>query len=177
MRIRAAEKSDAHAMARIYVRTWRDTYLSLIPYGYLHEMSIPLHEKAFCEELAGGRVLGFVAETGGRVVGFATGGAARNGNAVYGGEIFTLYVLKSFQRQGAGARLAAALAKQFNHEGIYAMLVQVLKDNPYRRFYKKLNAVLLKSERLPFAGEVLDVETYGWIDTSLIYDQTFKVGP
>ena len=48
------------------------------------------------------------------------------------------------------------------------MLVRVLKLNPYRRFYQKINGTYLKTERLPFAGEVMDVEAYGWLDTGLI---------
>jgi hypothetical protein len=47
MKIRPSNRSDARAMARVYVKTWRDTYLSLIPFGYLSEMSESHHEHAF----------------------------------------------------------------------------------------------------------------------------------
>jgi len=50
----------------------------------------------------------------------------------------------------------------------HSILVRVLKLNPYRRFYKKINGIYLKTERLPFADEIMDVETYGWLDTTLI---------
>ena len=155
-------------MACIYVQTWQDTYLSVIPYDYLSSMSIPRHEKAFVKELNGKHIFSFVAEEDGRVIGFTTGGYERNGDAVYGGEIYTLYVLKNFQRQGVGTSLVSALAMQFELSGIYSMLVRVLKRNPYRRFYKKINGLYLQTARKPFAGEIMDVETYGWLDTSLI---------
>ena len=77
-------------------------------------------------------------------------------------------MLKHFQRRGTGGKLVAALATRLNRNGIYSMLVRVLKLNPYRRFYQKINGTYLKTERLPFAGEVMDVEAYGWLDTSLI---------
>ena len=48
------------------------------------------------------------------------------------------------------------------------MLVRVLTLNPYRRFYKKVNGLYLKTGRLPFADEIMDVATYGWLDTTLI---------
>jgi GNAT superfamily N-acetyltransferase len=89
--------------------------------------------------------------------------------AVYNGEIFALYVLKNYQRQGVGTKLVSVLAKQLNQFGIYSMLVRVLEHNPYRRFYEKINGIYLRKHHMPFAGEVLDVAAYGWIDTGLIY--------
>ena len=135
MLIRHTQQSDAHSLACIYVQTWQDTYLSVIPYDYLSSMSIARHEKAFSKELDGYHVISFVAEDDGRILGFTTGGYERNGDAVYGGEIYTLYVLKHLQRQGIGTRLVSALAMQFEAIGIHSILVRVLKLNPYRRFY------------------------------------------
>ncbi len=155
-------------MSRIYVKSWRDTYLSVIPFGFLFEMSESQHEQAFLNELISRQIVSFVAEEAGRVVGFITGGNERHRNDIYKGEIYTLYVLTHFQRQGIGGELVAALANQFNRNGIYSMLVRVLKLNPYRRFYQKINGTYLKTERLPFAGEVMDVEAYGWLDTNLV---------
>lgn len=155
-------------MSRIYVKTWRDTYLSVIPFGYLFGMSESRQEQAFFNELGSSQTISFVAEDTGRVVGFITGGDERNEDDIYRGEIYALYVLKHFQRRGIGEKLVAALATRLDRKGIYSMLVRVLKLNPYRRFYQKINGTYLKTERLPFAGDVIDVEAYGWLDTSLI---------
>jgi ribosomal protein S18 acetylase RimI-like enzyme len=170
MEIRPTQKADAHSLSCIYVQTWRDTYLSVIPYGYLSSMSIPRHEKAFFNELNRKHIISFVAEDAGRVIGFITGGYERNGDEIYSGEIYTLYVMKNLQRRGLGTQLVSALAIKFNRLGLYSMLVRVLKLNPYRRFYKKINGIYLKTEHLPFAVEIMDVETYGWLDTTLIDD-------
>ncbi len=156
-------------MSCIYVQTWQDTYLGLVPYGYLSAMSVSQHEQAFLKELKSRQIVSFVAEDDHTVVGFITGGCERNGDRIYNGEIYTLYVMKNHQRQGVGAKLVSALAKQFNHCGIYSMLVQVLKQNPYRHFYKKINGIYLKTQPMPFAGESLEVGFYGWIDSTLIY--------
>lgn len=168
MQIRPTLKADAHSMACIYVQTWQDTYLSLIPYDYLLSMSIPRHEKAFSNELNGRHIISFVAEDDGRIIGFTTGGYDRHGDSAYDGEIYTLYVLKNFQRRGVGTSLVAALAMQFELSGIHTMLVRVLKLNPYKRFYKKINGLYLQTQRRSFAGEIMEVETYGWLDNSLI---------
>lgn len=170
MVIRPTQTADAHPMACIYVQTWQDTYLSLIPYGYLSSMSIARHEKAFLSELSGNHIISFVAEDAGRVIGFITGGYERNGDVIYSGEIYALYVLKNQQRRGIGTNLVSALANQFDRSGIFSMLVRVLELNPYRRFYKKINGLYLKTERQPFAGENMDIETYGWLDTTLVDD-------
>jgi GNAT superfamily N-acetyltransferase len=170
MVIRPTQKTDAHAMACIYVQTWQDTYLSVIPYGYLSSMSISHHEQAFSKELNSKHIISFVAEDAGRAIGFITGGYERHGDAIYSGEIYTLYVLKNLQRRGLGTKLVSALTIQFDRLGIYSMLVRVLKLNPYRRFYKKINGTYLKTEHLPFAVEVMDLEIYGWLDTTLVDD-------
>ena len=168
MVIRPSEKSDVHAMSRIYVQTWRDTYLSVLPFDYLFEMSAPDHEQVFFNVVSSNQLTSFVAEDAGKIIGFITGGWERNGNQVYRGEIYTLYVLKNFQRRGIGTKLIFALAKQFDRFGIYSMLVRVLKLNPYRRFYIKMNGVYISTERQSFSGEILEVEVYGWLDTTLI---------
>lgn len=155
-------------MSRVYVQTWQDTYLGVVPYYYLYTMSISRLEQAFLNEMKSKHVISFVAEDAGRVIGFITGGYERKGDYIYSGEIYTLYVLKNRQRQGIGTRLVSALATQFNYFGIYSMLVWVLKQNPYRQFYEKLNGIYLRTHRMPFAGEMLDVAAYGWIDTGLI---------
>ena len=167
MVIRPTQRNDAHSLSSIYVQTWRDTYLSVIPYGFLFYMSVSRQEESFLAEIDSKRVISFVAEDAGRVVGFITGGHERYRNDIYSGEIYTLYVLKNFQRQGIGGQLVSALATQFHRHGMYSMLVRVLKLNPYRWFYIKINGTYLKTERLPFAGEIMDVETYGWLDATL----------
>ena len=156
-------------MSCIYVRTWQDTYLGVVPFGYLYGMSIDRYEQAFLKELEGKQILSYVAEDDGRVVGFTTGGFERHGDKIYSGEIYTLYVLKDHQRRGVGRQLVERLTRRFNHYGIHSMIVQVLRQNPYRNFYRKINGMRLGTQGLPFAGEVLDVESYGWIDTSLIH--------
>ncbi len=168
MVIRPSKTADAPFMSRIYVQTWRDTYLSLIPFGYLFEMSAARQEQAFTNELNRNQIVSFVAENAGRIVGFVTGGRERHGDEIYNGEIYTLYVLKQNQRRGIGAKLVSALAAQLQQSGIHSMLVRVLKLNPYRRFYRSINGIYVKTEHQHFAGESMEVQVYGWLDTTLI---------
>jgi len=120
-------------------------------------------------ELESKKVISYVAEDAGEVLGFVSGGYERQGDYVYNGEIYALYVLKNYQRQGVGTKLVSTLAKQLNQFSIYSMLVRVLEHNPYRRFYEKVNGIYLRKHHMPFAGELLNVAAYGWIDSSLTY--------
>ena len=167
MVIRPTQKADVEAMSRIYVQTWRDTYLGILPFDYLLEMSTLHQSRAFLHELDRNDLISFVAEDSGKILGFITGGLERHGDDIYRGEIFTLYVLKNFQRRGVGKKLLSALAKQFEAYGIYSMLVRVLKLNPYRRFYVKINGIYLKTEYQWLSRERLEVDLYGWLDVRL----------
>ena len=168
MQIRPSQEADAHSISSIYTRTWRDTYLGLVPFDYLYSMSVDRLEQGFINELKSRKVISYVAEDAGEVVGFVSGGYDRQGDDIYIGEIYALYVLKNHQRQGIGAELVSALANKLNHFGIYSMLVWVLEHNPYRRFYEKISGMYLRKKRMPFSGEMLDTVAYGWIDTGLI---------
>jgi ribosomal protein S18 acetylase RimI-like enzyme len=170
MIIRPTQKADTDVLSRIYVQTWRDTYLGILPFDYLFEMSATHHSRAFWHELDRNDLISFVAEDSGKILGFITGGLERHGDDVYCGEIFTLYVLKKYQRRGLGQNLVAALTQQFEGSGIYSMLVRVLKLNPYRRFYVKRNGIYLKSEYQRLARERLEVDVYGWLDLRLAND-------
>ena len=173
MQIRPFQEADAHSISCIYIRTWQDTYLGLVPFGCLYSMSESHLERGFMNELTSQEVISYVAEDAGEVVGFVSGGYERQGDDIYNGEIYALYVLKNYQRQGIGAGLVSALARKLNHFGIYSMLVWVLEHNPYRRFYEKISGMYLRKQRMPFSGELLDAVAYGWIDTDLIHLDTF----
>jgi GNAT superfamily N-acetyltransferase len=155
-------------MAHVYVQTWKDTYMGLVPYGYLYAMSAHELERGFLNDTQSKSAFSYVAEAAGEVIGFISGGYARQADDIYDGEIYALYVLKKHQRQGIGSQLVLALATAFNRCDIYSMLVWVLEHNPCRQFYERLNGMYLRKKRLPFAGEILDTVAYGWIDTSLV---------
>ncbi len=87
MVIRPSQRTDAQSMSRIYVQTWQDTYLSVVPYAYLLSMSVSQHEKAFHDELKSRQITSFVAEESSRVIGFITGGFERHGDEIYSGEV------------------------------------------------------------------------------------------
>jgi GNAT superfamily N-acetyltransferase len=156
-------------MASVYVETWRDAYVDILPATYLGNLRVSDVRTSLEREIADGGHLARVAESGERgVVAFVTGGSRRRKGRIYEGEMFTLYVLPSFQRRGLGLRLAESLAKALNQIDIYTLKVSVLRANPWRPFYEKINGVLLGTRQIRYAGIDLSVCTYGWLDTDLI---------
>jgi ribosomal protein S18 acetylase RimI-like enzyme len=169
MKIRPARQTDACGIARVYVQTWQDTYRGILPDSYLDAMTVPKSERSFFQDLQSSRAISFVAEKkSNEIVGFITGGDESQRDWIYSGEIYTLYVQKDYQRQGVGLKLVAALANQLKGLGVFAMQVRVLKQNPNRRFYECINGIALCTQRLLFAGTILDAVVYGWISTDLI---------
>ncbi len=169
MLIRPARPADIPTMARVYVETWRATYRGILPDAYLDSMTLGDTEASLGREMgaAGGVSLMATADDG-QAAGLITGGIDRRRDRIYGGEIFSLYVRPAYQRRGIGHKLVRHLVARINRWDIFTLKVQVLEANPSRRFYEKLNGVLLACGRIRFADTDLDACTYGWLDTDLI---------
>lgn len=61
----------------------------------------------------------YVAEADGRgVVGFISGGPERTGDPAYAGEVYAVYILGQYQRQGIGRQLVVTLVNQLLREGM-----------------------------------------------------------
>ena len=141
-RIREAKPKDAAAIARVHVDTWRTAYAGILPDDFLAGLDYANSEANWSQALTADRpdTNMVVAETEeGEIVGFAFSAAEREGNPLYPGELFAIYVLAKHQNKGTGRRLFTAAARRLHKAGFDAFLLWVLKDNlPARRFYETL---------------------------------------
>jgi GNAT superfamily N-acetyltransferase len=138
-----------------------------MPDAYLSSLDAPERAMRWERMLAraGGREMVYVAEEEGLVVGFAAGGPERDGNPLFRGELYAIYLLHSAQREGWGRALVAAVSNNLLAHGIRDMLVWVLRDNrPARRFYERLGGRYLSSRILEFEGISVPEVSYGWPD-------------
>ncbi len=138
-----------------------------MPAGHLDSLSYGERESRWKEILTKGQARhNLVAETGaGGIVGFAGGGPEREGNPNYQGELYAIYLLDEYQRQGVGRRLVEAVAHRLAADGIASMLVWVLKDNhPACRFYESLGAEPIGRKTIAIGGVDLVEVSYGWSD-------------
>lgn len=165
MRIREASVSDAGGIARVHVDTWRTAYAGIVPAGLLAQLSCERSEGRWRENLSGAGTFGYVAEDDdGRIVGFAFAGPERDGDPVYQGELYAIYILEDYQRRGIGRQLVRAVVGRLVERGLYSMLIWVLAENPARGFYEALGGQPVRQKHLERGGKELLEIAYGWED-------------
>lgn len=164
MIIRPAAISDAAAVARVHVDSWRTTYRGIVPDEVLAALSYEEREGRWVGGLSDRSKFVYVAEDAGSVVGFGAGGPERTQDPLYKAEILAIYLLESHQRRGIGRQLAETLVDRFRQEGFSAMLVWVLAANPARKFYEALGGVEIRARKDRVRGVMLDEVAYGWSD-------------
>ena len=166
--IRQATCEDAAAIARVHVASWLTTYRGLMPDAVLDGLSVERRQRQWEQWLCGVETAPciFVAEDEhGEVIGFASGGPPQVSDEVpgYDSELYTVYLLQTAQRQGAGRRLVAAVAEHLLAAGNHAMLLWVLGTNePSRRFYERIGGRELMTKPANFGGAMLDEVAYGY---------------
>jgi GNAT superfamily N-acetyltransferase len=165
--IRGAELSDAQAIAKVAVDTWRTTYKGIMSDEFLSALSYEKVEATWQKILSdpGRDRFGYVAsDDGDAVIGFIHGGPEREGSPEYAGEIYAVYVLEAFQRRAVGRRLIGALAQRLMDAGLLSLLVWVLEKNRSHAFYEALGGQLLGQKQISVGGTELVEVAYGWRD-------------
>ena len=174
MHIRRATVEDAAGIAQVHVDSWRTTYAGLVPDDYLASLSVEQRKqnwRAILSAPAGAGVV-YVAEViPGHIVGFASGGPERTGNALYTGELYAIYLLAPYQRQGIGRRLMSAVVEQLIAAGHRSMLVWVLTTNPARLFYEALGGQPVAEQPINNGQATLQETAYGWQDIQHLAEQ------
>ncbi len=166
--IRAAEPSDAGAIARIYVDSWRDTYAGLLPDAFLVGLDADDRERNWWRHALArraGRHVAFVAEAGGEgVVGFVSGGRARDRRLGYDGEVYTLYLRDDHHGIGLGKRLFTTMAAQLVQARGPSLIVWVLDGNPARFFYEALGGKCVAHRHGAMGGSAIEEIGFAWDD-------------
>jgi ribosomal protein S18 acetylase RimI-like enzyme len=168
--IRPAQVDDALAMARVHVDTWRTTYVGIVPDEHLATLSYERCQAGWIEHLSKRRneTHAFVAEDHpGHVVAIASCGPLQDALAGFDGELYVIYVLKSFQGMGYGKQLVARVAEDLASRGYHSMVIWVLKDNPACRFYERLGGRLAAEKVVEIGGRPLVDMAYVWSDLTV----------
>jgi ribosomal protein S18 acetylase RimI-like enzyme len=162
-----AGPSDAEALARVHVTSWRETYRGLLSDAFLARMSEAGYARRFARSLThpGAGEVTLVAADRTGIVGYAAGGASRSGVRDEA-EIATLYILRAAQGQGLGARLMADTARALAAQGAASLMISVLRDNVRARgFYEHLGGEPQTPRREPGpGGQLLYEVAYRWPD-------------
>jgi len=167
--IRLARFVDAAAIARCHVAAWRDTYRPLVADEYLNNLSLDDHIARWVNNLEPSAGHTFVAEhERGELIGFVRGGRERTGRADYRGEIYALYILKEFRRQGVGRQLFQAFAAALLEDRITSLIVWALEGNQHRAAYAAWGGEEIERGPILIGQQDLVEVAYGWRDIRTI---------
>jgi ribosomal protein S18 acetylase RimI-like enzyme len=165
--IRAARPSDAPAIGRVHVESWRETYRDVVPDRLLDSLSAVLRAAMWQGALEREPpVLLFVAQqAGGELVGFAGGGPRRGDAPPHDAEVYAIYLLGAARHRGCGRRLMVALAAALRARGFKSLCLWVLRENgPARRFYERLGGEVVGERTHVDGDQEFDEVAYGWSD-------------
>jgi ribosomal protein S18 acetylase RimI-like enzyme len=164
--IREAIPEDASGIAQVHIQSWQTSYRGMVPDEVLDNLSIKRREGYWQQITSGSEILHFVfvAENEQEeVVGFASGGRSRQESLPFAGELYAIYLLEAYKRQGIGIKLFQAAIERLIVEGIDSMMLWVLADNyPARRFYEKMAGKYVTEQTITIGGKELLEVAYGW---------------
>jgi len=172
MIIRIATPQDVLAMATVNVETRRAKYVDIFPAELLaranpERIAERWMKNLFTEPNPPGS-FGLVAEEAGEVIGFVMAGPARDTTPGASGEMYTLYVLPRYHRQGIGQGLMVEAACRLRQQGHSGFFLWVLTANlPSRTFYEGLGGIVVGQRIEDVKGYPLDETAYIWKDIDL----------
>jgi len=161
--IRAATVLDAPEIARVHVASWRTTYEGLLPDDFLASLDDAGYEERWKRALTESSMRVYVAQEESEIVGFASGGRERAGEPGYGGELYAIYVMQKWQRQGFGRELVRAVVGGLSELALTDMIIWVLRDNQgARAFYERVGGTFVRSQPITIGPVTLEEVSYGW---------------
>lgn len=160
--------ADFDRVSEIKVRSWRETYASLVPPEVLIRfLDAPAQVLHLQEDVARPSTMLLVAEAdGGPVIGFALTYL----DAKPEPWLESLHVLREHRSRGAGAALVRATAERVRARGFSTMRLGVVAGNDAAmRFYERLGAEHTGHEPAAWAPGVRH-EIYRWPDLNMLED-------
>lgn len=162
MKIRLATEKDVQELAKVHVDSWRSTYEGIVDPAFLERLSYEDREQRWTQIIAENPPFVAVHEEG-KIVGFAGGGKERFGNLPpYDGEVYAIYILEAYQRQGIGRKLIRAVVEQLMDEGYTSMAIRVLSENDACLFYEAIGGKIIDEEELTIGNKIHKGIVYGW---------------
>lgn len=162
--IRIARLEDSDQIAKIQVAGWKTTYKGIVPKVFLDSMNWEERTPIWKQIVSTQTV--YVAENqDNKIIGFCHAGKGNTQDYPnFAGELYSLYILKDYQRKGIGKQLFMSVIEDFRGRDIHSCMVKVLEKNQSKYFYEFLNAEYVDKIEVEIAGEKLSELVYGWQD-------------
>ena len=159
--IRRAGPQDATPIARLHVKTWRETYQHLAPEPAVRILDLPYRHAVWVKMLEQGTRTVLVGEQDGAVIAIGSSGSATAAELEPHGEINYLYVDAAMAGRGIGRRMMGILADDLEARGFTSAALGVVATNAAAiAFYERLGGVM--------AGRYTDPGPH-WRSENLIY--------
>jgi len=166
--VREATIKDTAGIARVWVDGWKSAYTHILPAECLEAVNYDTHEAVIRQHLTDiSRTSAvFVAvEDAAQILGVAVVRATQSGPRGFTAELDAIYVLPSRQHEGVGHRLILEVARWSQTHAHRGLFLWVVRDNPYRRFYKVLGAEPLNQRQQQTLGNrSVTAVGYAWRD-------------
>ena len=174
MNIRQATIEDSAVLAHVQVDSYRTAYAHIFPgrpgsASYLDHFTYEEQEQDLRDLIGAGMedVLLVAEDEAGIVAGYALGRSGPTRIAPYDGELVSLHVRRSHQREGVGRALVAAMAERLAERGCTVLMLWVLGENgSARAFYERLGGQVVGTKTTHLGeGDIQEGEVaYGWPD-------------
>jgi ribosomal protein S18 acetylase RimI-like enzyme len=162
-------------MAKVNVDTRRVCYAGFYPQELLAQISYERVETAWRKRIwespGSPAVFAFIAEDTFQqcIAGVVIGGPAQTMDLPFQGEIYVLYVLPDYHRQGIGRKLVDAAARRLAAQNMQGLLIWVLADNPACSFYAALGGQVVSEKVLDLDDAKLREVAFGWPDLETLF--------
>lgn len=176
--IRYAGIEDIEGMIDVNIKTWRTTYSGIINEDFLlerekdRENRIIRSRNNFGRLMTDGRIIyNCVAVDNGNIIGIINYGKCREEDEfdlTNSAEIYAIYVLKEYQKEGIGKKLMNFAVKDLIKENYNNVLIWALKDNPSVEFYKRIGGDGRLTRNIEIGKQVLE-------EIGFIYDDMEKL--
>lgn len=158
-------EQDVNGIANVHINSWKTTYKGILPDQYLSSMNLEAKKKNWLRNLKMLHNATFVAEnTNGEIIGFAAGGPEQTNDPLIQGEVYAIYFLQEYQRQGLGREMIKAVIHELMKMEHQNLIIWALKDNPSCGFYRALGGQVIAEKTVKMAGIELIEVGFGWED-------------
>jgi 3-deoxy-manno-octulosonate cytidylyltransferase (CMP-KDO synthetase) len=164
IRFRQATLEDMPRVADVHIRSWQQSFRSIVPDHYLDEMSVEKRTERLTDRFKRPPYSMILAEhPNGEIAGFIDFGppVLDVGRDV---QIYSFYFLKHFQRLGIGKRLFSHCLEQITRDGHRSICLDALEASPYRAFYEKMGGKVIGRDVHRLGEEDFATVIYGWDD-------------
>lgn len=155
--IREARLEDAEEIAKTNIACWQATYRHIFEESYLCSLKWEDRALKWQNLISKKDMIIYVALSQNQIIGFLSGGKSQT----YDAELYSIYILPQFQRQGIGLKLFTAFEEWMRRNGFHSFIVWVAEKNPYKDFYVKMGGKLTDlSKKHKFGNREIDIISY-----------------